>query len=180
MRGKGRRRVARQPMAVVKQPTQTPVPGGEEEQFQDVVLGLIARYSRYSWITWLVVKIILKVTTYTVLKADKMDAEAHTWITDWGPFVNPVISLVSNQLKMFQKLVCFFTFLNMQPFQVVKPLYNLSSPLREQFGESAVELAYRMYQQSVFFGTFTPDPDNPERSWASKHLSRQLRLWKLR
>ena len=48
----------------------------------------------------------------------------------------------------------------MQPFQVVKPLYNLSSPLREQFGESAVELAYRIYQQSVFFGTFTPDPDN--------------------
>ena len=110
MRGKGRRRVARQPMAVVKQPTQTPATAGEEEQFQDVVLGLIARYSRYSWITWLVVKIILKVTTYTVLKADKMDAEAHTWITDWGPFVNPVISLVSNQLKMFQKLVCFLPF----------------------------------------------------------------------
>ena len=40
----------------------------EEEKFQTVVLGLIARYSRYSWLTWIVVKIILKVTTYTVLK----------------------------------------------------------------------------------------------------------------
>ena len=28
----------------------------------------LARYSRYSWLTWIVVKIILKVTTYTVLK----------------------------------------------------------------------------------------------------------------
>ena len=99
--------MVRQPMAVVKQPAQTLVTAADEDQFQDVVLGLIARYSRYSWITWLVVKIILKVTTYTVLKADKMDAEAHTWITDWGPFVNPVISLVSNQLKItFNWVVC--------------------------------------------------------------------------
>ena len=28
----------------------------------------LPRYSRYSWLTWIVVKIILKVTTYTVLK----------------------------------------------------------------------------------------------------------------
>ena len=40
----------------------------EDEKFQTVVLSLIASHSRCSWLTWIVVKIILKVTTYTVLK----------------------------------------------------------------------------------------------------------------
>jgi hypothetical protein len=77
---KGRtRRPSRQTAVACRQPAQldsttsttaaaTSTNQVEEEKFQDLVVGLIARYSRYSWSTWLVVKIILKVTTYTVLK----------------------------------------------------------------------------------------------------------------
>ena len=39
-------------------------------------------------VTWMVWKIFIKVTTYYVMKAMDMDAEAHSWITDWGPLVN--------------------------------------------------------------------------------------------
>ena len=36
-------------------------------------------------------KIFIKVTTYYVMKAMDMDAEAHSWITDWGPLVNTFV-----------------------------------------------------------------------------------------
>jgi len=123
---------------------------GKEEEFQTVVLGLIARYSRYSWLTWIVVKIILKVTTYTVLKADKMDEEAHTWITDWGPFVNPFISL--------------FTFL-MKPSLWTLDIVGLREPL--------ADLGWRLYKNSVFYGILSDQPgsDLVERSWASQQFS---------
>jgi len=118
--------------------------------FQTVVLGLIARYSRYSWLTWIVVKIILKVTTYTVLKADKMDEEAHTWITDWGPFVNPVISLFS---------------LAMKPSIWTLEIVGLKEPL--------AELGWHLYKNSVFYGVFTELPEDAlyERTWASEQFS---------
>jgi len=122
----------------------------KEEEFQTVVLGLIARYSRYSWLTWIVVKIILKVTTYTVLKADKMDEEAHTWITDWGPFVNPVISLFS---------------LAMKPSIWTLEIVGLREPL--------AELGWHLYKNSVFYGLLSDQPgdDLVERSWASQQFS---------
>ena len=40
----------------------------EEDMKFQTVLSLIASHARCSWLTWIVVKIILKVTTYTVLK----------------------------------------------------------------------------------------------------------------
>ena len=81
MRGKVSRRPSRQVMlastsskvATLSSSSSTTVEKEEEEKFQTVVLGLIARYSRYSWLTWIVVKIILKVTTYTVLKVTTFD-----------------------------------------------------------------------------------------------------------
>ena len=81
-------------------------------------------------------------------QADKMDAEAHTWITDWGPFVNPVISLFS---------------LAMKPSIWTLEIVGLREPL--------TELGWRLYKNSVFYGLLEDQPgdDLVERSWASKN-----------
>ena len=78
-----------------------------------------------------------------------MDAEAHTWITDWGPFVNPVISLFS---------------LAMKPSIWTLEIVGLREPL--------TELGWRLYKNSVFYGLLEDQPgdDLVERSWASKNL----------
>ena len=39
-------------------------------------------------------KIFIKLTTYYTMKAMEMHAEAHSWITDWGPLVNTFVYLV--------------------------------------------------------------------------------------
>ena len=52
------------------------------------------RYSKYIWCTWMVWKIFIKLTTYYTMKTMEMDAEAHSWITDWGPLVNTFVYLV--------------------------------------------------------------------------------------
>ena len=39
-------------------------------------------------------KIFIKLTTYYTMKAMEMDAEAHSWITDWGPLVNTFVYLL--------------------------------------------------------------------------------------
>ena len=82
------------------------------------------------------------------LQADKMDEEAHTWITDWGPFVNPFISL--------------FSFL-MKPSLWTLDIVGLREPL--------AELGWRLYKNSVFYGLLSDQPgsDLVERSWASKN-----------
>ena len=81
-------------------------------------------------------------------KADKMDEEAHTWITDWGPFVNPVISLFS---------------LAMKPSIWTLEIVGLREPL--------AELGWHLYKNSVFYGLLSDQPgdDLVERSWASKN-----------
>ena len=78
-----------------------------------------------------------------------MDAEAHTWITDWGPFVNPVISLFS---------------LAMKPSIWTLEIVGLREPL--------TELGWRLYKNSVFYGLLEDQPgdDLVERSWASKNM----------
>ena len=77
-----------------------------------------------------------------------MDEEAHTWITDWGPFVNPVISLFS---------------LAMKPSIWTLEFVGLKEPL--------VELGWHLYKNSVFYGVFTEVPEDAlvERTWASKN-----------
>ena len=84
------------------------------------------------------------------LQADKMDEEAHTWITDWGPFVNPFISL--------------FTFL-MKPSLWTLDIVGVREPLEE--------LGWRLYKNSVFYELLSDQPgsDLVERSWASKKNS---------
>ena len=66
------------------------------------------KYSRYSWTTWIVFKIFAKLTKYSVLKSKGREAEANTWISDWGPLVNPFIDY-------------FF-------FPVLKMIYNFMKP----------------------------------------------------
>ena len=39
-------------------------------------------------------KIFVKVTTYYMMKAMFLDAEAHSWITDWGPIVNTFVTIL--------------------------------------------------------------------------------------
>ena len=76
-----------------------------------------------------------------------MDAEAHTWITDWGPFVNPVISLAQLVIK---------------PTVWTLEILGLSEPL--------TALGWQIYKDSVFYGLFSDHPveDLVERSWISK------------
>ena len=76
-----------------------------------------------------------------------MDAEAHTWITDWGPFVNPLISLAQLVIK---------------PTVWTLEILGLSEPL--------TALGWQIYKDSVFYGLFSDHPveDLVERSWISK------------
>ena len=80
-------------------------------------------------------------------KADKMDEEAHTWITDWGPFVNPLISLFSLAIK---------------PTVWTLEIVGLREPLSE--------LCWHLFKNSVFYGILSDQPGNDlaERSWASR------------
>lgn len=76
-----------------------------------------------------------------------MDAEAHTWITDWGPIVNPVISLAQIVIK---------------PTIWTLEILGLSGPLTMP--------VWQIYKDSVFYGLFSDHPveDLVESSWISK------------
>ena len=69
------------------------------------LVSAVMKYSWYSWSTWFVLKIFIKLTTYSLLKARDMEEEAHKWITDWGPIVNPFIDYVFLPLS---RIVLFF------------------------------------------------------------------------
>ena len=81
---------------------------------------------RYSWSTWFVLKIFIKLTTYSLLLARDMEEEAHKWISDWGPIVNPFIDYFFLPVS---RLVIFF-YHQMEPFSdnvyyvYILPLYN--------------------------------------------------------
>ena len=61
----------------------------------------ILKYLRYGW---LVIKILIKVTTYYMLKERDMLTEAHNWITDWGPILNLVFYPLSRILVFIYNL----------------------------------------------------------------------------
>ena len=78
------------------------------------------------WSTWFVLKIFIKLTTYSMLKARDMEEEAHKWITDWGPIGDPFIEYVFfsvsriailffNQIEAFSEYDYYF---------INGPLYN--------------------------------------------------------
>ena len=62
------------------------------------------RYSRYTWGSWFILKVFIKVSTYYALKARDLNTEAYSWITDWGPLVNPFINYI---LWPFSRVVVF-------------------------------------------------------------------------
>ena len=49
---------------------------------------------KYSWSAWIVLKLFIKLSTYSMLKSNNREEEAYKWITDWGPFFNPFIEYV--------------------------------------------------------------------------------------
>ena len=83
------------------------------------LVSAVMKYSRYSWSTWFVLKIFIKLTTYSMLKARDMEEEAHKWITDWGPIVNPFIDYVFLPVS---RIVIFF--LDDDYYFFNGPLYN--------------------------------------------------------
>ena len=95
----------------------------EEELY---LLNALIKYSRYSWSTWFVLKICIKLTTYSLLLARDMEEEAHKWISDWGPIVNPFIDYFFLPVS---RLVIFF-YHQTEPFSdnvyyvYILPLYN--------------------------------------------------------
>ena len=84
------------------------------------------KYSRYSWSTWFVMKIFIKLTTYSMLKARDMEEEAYKWISDWGPLVNPFINYIFLPISR----VVILLYQQAEPFWdnvyygYVFPLYN--------------------------------------------------------
>jgi hypothetical protein len=96
----------------------------EEEPF---IMKSILRYSRYTWSTWLVMKVFIKLSTYYMLKGREMEAEAHSWITDWGPLVNPFVNFVlwplSRVIKFFYRLDT--PFWDSVYFEYILPMYIL-------------------------------------------------------
>merc|ERR1711936_1081502 len=79
---------------IVRKASDTQLKNAEEDKDDHFILKLILKYSKYSWSTWLVMKIWIKLTTYFMLKARDMEAEAYNWISDWGPLVNPFINFI--------------------------------------------------------------------------------------
>ena len=97
------------------------------EEKEPFIMKAILRYSRYTWGTWLVMKIFIKLTTYSMLKERDMEAEAHSWISDWGPLVNPFINFV---FWPFSRLVTFFYHFNKSfwddlYYEYILPIYIL-------------------------------------------------------
>jgi len=111
----------------------------EDEHY---VLKALMKYSRYSWSTWFVLKIFIKLTTYSMLKARDMEEEAHAWITDWGPIVNPFIDYI------FFPVLRILTFLNqhMELFtedvisDYLFPLYDFFEPFLTIVRDISVKL----------------------------------------
>jgi len=85
------------------------------------------RYSRYTWGSWFILKVFIKVSTYYALKARDLNTEAYSWITDWGPLVNPFINFI---LWPFSRVVVFAyslhsPFWDWIYFQYIVPFYYL-------------------------------------------------------
>ena len=100
------------------------------------------KYSKFTWTTWLVFKIFIKLTTYSMLKARNMEEEANQWISDWGPIANPFIDYV------FFPILHVFTFINyhMELFtddiidDYLFPLYGFLKPFLDFLRDSCVKL----------------------------------------
>ena len=97
-----------------------------DDEDLSLLVSVVMKYSRYSWSTWFVLKIFIKLTTYSMLKARDMEEEAHKWITDWGPIVNPFIDYFFLPVS---RIVTFF-YHQTEPFSdnvyyvYILPLYN--------------------------------------------------------
>ena len=93
---------------------------------ENFLLKILMKYSRYSWGTWIVLKIFIKITTYSMLLAKDMEEEAYKWISDWGPLVNPFIDLIF--LPGYRVIVFLYQqfepFVNDIVFHKLIPLYE--------------------------------------------------------
>ena len=100
------------------------------------------KYSRYSWSTWFVLKIFIKLTTYSMLKARDMEEEAQAWITDWGPIVNPFIDYVFFPVfKIFMFINSYMDLITEDAiYDYIYPLYDLFEPVLTIIRDLSVKL----------------------------------------
>ena len=64
----------------------------QEAEYQ--ILKAFIKYSKFSWTTWIIYKIFIKLTTYSILKDRGMEEEANQSLSDWGPIADPFIAYV--------------------------------------------------------------------------------------
>ena len=107
----------------------------------EVFLKGIFKYSKYIWSTWFVMKIWIKLTTYSMLKARGQEIEAYNWITDWGPLVMPFVNWIFLPLS---RLLLFFYEMT-EPFWVSLYFENIL-PIYLRHLQHLVEPPFYMIQ----------------------------------
>ena len=136
----------------------------KDNEAEYYIVKALLTYNKFSWTTWIIFKIFIKLTTYSMLKDKGMEEEASQWISDWGPLVNPFIDYV------FHPVLRVFMFFNyhmgiftddvihdylftvhnlLKPFLVLLKHYSMKLLL---FKISVYKTSFHVDLRTVFFG----------------------------
>ena len=74
-------------------------PTENAESLQAIMKGVV-KFSRYSWVLWLIIKVFVKISSMYLPKDKNMRAEDHFWITEqWMALINWLINLETEKIN---------------------------------------------------------------------------------